>query len=545
MQLSPREAADLERYLTPEERAELSALVAADVAACRWRPLPGPQTMAYSSPADVVGFGGAAGGGKSDLALGLALNEHKRVQIFRLEAPQLEGLVDRMGEMVGGRDKVVGKPPVYREGDQKIEFCSMPNPGDEQKYQGRPKDLLVVDEATHLPEARVRFVKGWVRSATPGQRCRTLMTFNPPTCPEERWVIDYFGPWLNKRHPLYPSAPGALRYVYVDPRTGKDVWIPDDDPRQFALLDGRRVYTFNPLAHAPEDIVTPESRTFIPAKITDNPFLVSTGYMAQLQALPEPLRSQMLYGDFRAGVKDDAFQVMPTAWVEAAMERWRPRAPRGEMMGMGVDVARGGDDQTIIATRHRNAPRNAPPNDLWFDQLKVHPGSTTPDGNVAAALVMAERRDGAPIHIDVIGVGASPFDVLNNAVDAVYGLATSEKSYATDKSGRLSFNIVKAELAWNLRDLLDPANDTGICLPPDDALKRELCCIKWKLKGSAIAVSTREEIIDALGHSFDRAAAVMLAAIETPKREVVEVATAGNTATDERGRYSPFHRFKR
>ena len=29
-----------------------------------WRPLPGPQFMAATSPADIVGFGGAAGGGK-------------------------------------------------------------------------------------------------------------------------------------------------------------------------------------------------------------------------------------------------------------------------------------------------------------------------------------------------------------------------------------------------------------------------------------------------------------------------------------------------
>ena len=32
-----------------------------------WRPQPGPQTLAYESPADILFYGGAAGGGKTDL----------------------------------------------------------------------------------------------------------------------------------------------------------------------------------------------------------------------------------------------------------------------------------------------------------------------------------------------------------------------------------------------------------------------------------------------------------------------------------------------
>lgn len=50
--------------------------------------------------------------------------------------------------------------------------------------------------------------------------------------------------------------------------------------------------------YKPEQIVTPQSRTFIPSRISDNPYLLGTGYLSQLQSLPEPLRSQMLNGDF-------------------------------------------------------------------------------------------------------------------------------------------------------------------------------------------------------------------------------------------------------
>jgi hypothetical protein len=526
--MTPQQARDLERYLTPTEREELLALVAQDLAEQPWRPLPGPQTMAYNSQADVIGFGGAAGGGKTDLAVGLAITQHYRTQVFRREGPQLTGIIDRLAEIVGNRDNINGKPTVYDDGDRKIEFNSMPNLGDETKYQGRPKDLLVIDEAANFLEQQVRFVKGWVRTTRPGQRTRTLLTFNPPTSAEGRWVIDFFAPWLDKRHTLYPTEPGKLRYVYVDPETGKDVWIEDNDPRMFVLVHGQRVYDFDPLAYRPEEIVKPESRTFIPSRITDNPFLVSTGYMAQLQALPEPLRSQMLLGDFEAGMEDDPWQVIPTRWVEIAMERWKQRTPRGEMLAIGVDVARGGKDSTYMATRHKT-----PNTSLWFDKLKGHPGSETPNGNIVAGLVIGERRDSAPILIDVIGVGASPYDVLNSAGQDVHGINVAEKANAMDKSGRLSFLNLRSQLWWQMREALDPQADNGIELPPDPDLLKELCAPKWELSGMTIKVESREDIVKRVGRSPDRATAVILALIDIPKVAAIRaLSETGNPALD-------------
>ena len=48
------------QYLTPEEREEFDRLIRH---ATPWRPFPGPQTEAYRSPADILLYGGAAGGG--------------------------------------------------------------------------------------------------------------------------------------------------------------------------------------------------------------------------------------------------------------------------------------------------------------------------------------------------------------------------------------------------------------------------------------------------------------------------------------------------
>lgn len=524
--MNVNEIKDTLRHLLPAEREELERLLQEDEEEAVWRPLPGPQTMAYESTADVIGFGGAAGGGKTDLAIGMALTEHHRSQMFRREGPQLKGMIDRLREIVDPQ-LVAGNPPVYKGPDERqIEFNSMPNLGDETKYQGRPKDLLVIDEAANFLEAQVRFVKGWVRTTRTGQRKRTLMTFNPPTTAEGRWVIDFFGPWLDKKHTLYPTPPGALRYVYVDPVTGKDVWIEDDNSRPFVLEAGERVYDFDEMRYLPEEIINPESRTFIPSRITDNPFLVGTGYMQQLQSLPEPLRSQMLLGDFHAGVGDDPFQVIPTEWIEAAQARWKKPTRKGEMLTVGVDVARGGRDNTCLAPRHKHDGT-----EYWFDELTVEKGKDTPDGEAVAGLAIAKRRDQAPILIDVIGVGASPYDILSGAGQDVLGVNGSEKALGTDRSGRLTFFNQRSEDWWRVRELLDPANNYGVCLPPDPELLKELAAPRWELSGFTIKVESREDIIERVGRSPDRATAVILAARDAPKRAAIEAMGRSNTRT--------------
>lgn len=471
-----------------------------------WRPLKGPQTMAYESEADITGYGGAAGGGKTDLMAGLAITKHKRALVVRREKAQTEGVIQRLGEIVGdttglNSQKAIWKVPVGTM--PLIEFAGLDNPGDERRWQGRAHDLKAFDEATEMREAQVRFIMGWNRSPDHKQKCRVLMTFNPPTTAEGRWVIKYFAPWLDKTHPK-PAKPGELRwFTTID---DKDVEVLDG--RSFVVAeDGTFNYDFNPKDHRPEDIIEAKSRTFIPARVTDNTYYMASGYMTTLQSLPEPLRSQMLYGDFQAGTKDDKWQVIPTAWVEAAQARWSRPNKLPVMDSLGVDVARGGEDETAIARRHG----------MWFDEPLAYPGKETPDGPTVAGLVIAASRDGAPIHIDVIGVGASPYDFLNNANQQVIGVNVGEKSFATDKSGRLQFFNQRSEYWWKFREALDPSNNTGIALPPSKQLLADLCAPKWELRGAVIKVEGREEIVKRLGRSPDLASAYILALIDTAK----------------------------
>jgi hypothetical protein len=147
-----------------------------------WVPQPGPQLAAMLSKADQLLYGGAAGGGKTALAIGLALTKHQRTLFIRREAIQLQAVVDELVRMLGSRDGYNGQERIWRlpEGRQ-IQFGGVPNLGDETKFQGNPRDLFVADEAANMIEEQVRFLLGWVRTTDPRQRCRSLFFTNPPT----------------------------------------------------------------------------------------------------------------------------------------------------------------------------------------------------------------------------------------------------------------------------------------------------------------------------------------------------------------------------
>jgi len=498
----------LER-LTPEERVELDRLLDDGLL---WRPLPGPQTLAYRSPATITGYGGAAGGGKTDLALGLSLTQHQRVLICRQNGTELLGIVDRLAEMLGTREGYNGAERIWRtkrrDGtDVQVELGSFPAPGDSRKYQGRPHDLLVFDEAANMRRADVQFLLGWLRTTDPSQRCRALLTFNPPTSVEGRWIVEFFGPWLDPRH-ARPAKPGELRW-YVSAQ-GRDLEVEGPAPVE---IDG--------------ELRTPQSRTFIASRITDNPYLLETGYRAQLETLPEPLRSQMLHGDFSAGIEDDPWQVIPTAWVEAAQRRWTRPERLQPMDSVGVDVARGGRDETVIARRHG----------WWFDEPVALPGKRTPDGPAVAGQVLACVRDQAVIHVDVIGVGSSPYDFLTQSGVQAVGVNVAEAASSVDQSGRLRFRNQRSELWWKFRELLDPARGLGVALPPNPRLLSDLCAATWSMSGTTIQVASREEIYERLGRSPDYASAYLLAAIETPKRAAIDAMLGGSK---KRRDYDPY-----
>lgn len=509
----PTNPAEWERLLsvaTPEERAEIDAILTADMGRVIWRPQVGRQMEALDSPAYITGYGGAAGGGKSDLIAGLALTAHKRTAIFRKEKAQTEGIIQRITEILGTTDGYNSQKSIWRYDGRLVEFGGLDNPDDHQKWQGRAHDLKCYDEVTEMREAQVRFTMGWARGPDPQQRARILMTFNPPTTAEGRWVIDFFGPWLNDKHPN-PAKPGELRWFTTI--KGKDFEVETD--RRFVLFRGEPVYDFDPAEFSPEKIITPKSRTFIPSRVTDNYFYMKTGYIDTLQSMPEPLRSQMLNGDFNAGVEDDEWQVIPTAWIDAAMARWKPRDAKGEMDSMGVDVAVGGKDNFVISRRHGT----------WFDELVRIPGREIPQdaaGPLTAGHVIRHRTDRAPVHVDVIGWGLTTVNFLTENEVQTVPINAANSSLERSKDGRLKFANVRAELVWQMREALDPANPDPVALPPDPALRADLAAYKWKVTARGILVRLKAEMKDDLGRSPDDGDAVVMANRATMKIAVFE-----------------------
>lgn len=454
-----------------------------------------PQEQGYQSLADEVFFGGGAGGSKTDLILGLAVTKHKRSLLLRRESTHLTGMVERLKQILGARGSWRGTGPFggtmrFEDGPimRVIELGGCKDEKDKSDYMGRPHDLVAFDEGAQFTQSMFRFIRGWNRSEDPKQRCRVVLAGNPPMRPEERWIIEEFAPWLDRDF-REPANAGELRwFTYLD---NKLHWLKSGVP----------------LEHKGEKVI-PRSRTFIPARVTDNPVYMASNYIQVLQSMPEPLRSQLLYGDMNAGTEDDPRQVIPTAWVQTAQERWTPEPPAGcSMSSLGADVARGGLAQTVFAPRYKT----------WFGPLEKHKGQSTPDGPAVAALVLKALL-GHPyawVHIDVIGYGASPYDHLRQHRPPlnIRAIDFAEGTEEFDRTKQLSFRNLRAWAYWHMRDLLDPQNKDPVALPPDPELLADLCAPRWEYTLQGIQLEDKRDIAKRIGRSPDCGDAVVMAAL--------------------------------
>lgn len=354
-----------------------------------------------------------------------------------------------------------------------------------------------IDEATHFAEQQIRFLMGWNRSEDPGQRVRTVLATNPPLTAEGLWVIEMFAPWLDPRYPN-PAKSGELRWVVSDD-DGMDEWV--DGP------DDVRV-------NASGKTIRPTSRTYIPAKVSDNPYYAASDYERQLDAMPEPYRS-LLMGGFKTSFKDAPDQIIPTKWVQLAQERWINRQPKGvPMCAIGVDASGGGDDPMIMAPRY----------DGWYPTLIEVPGKDLPMDNLgptAAGRVIVIRRDNALVVVDMSGgFGGSMYDHLrHNNVD-VKAYKGAESSARRSADGKLRFTNKRTAAIWGFMEALDPGQPNGspIQLPPDPRLVADLTAPTFKITPNGIKAESKEDVCARLGRSTDRGDAVIMAWHEGPRK---------------------------
>ncbi len=474
--------------LVPGDRARVLTLLGRELQR-RWLPLPGPQTAALTTEADVLFYGGGAGGGKSALLCGVAVTEHHRSRLFRRESVQVRGLVDECTKIMGSRDGYSGQQNVWRlPGDRQIEFAHCQYEHDKEKYQGRAADLIGFDEITHFSESQFRYLINWNRAIRDGaqQRTRVIVTGNPPETAEGRWVVAYWAPWLDPDHPN-PAQDGELRW--------------------FTTIGGVDREVDGPGPHGTDALGQPivaKSRTFIRSRVTDNPYMMEAGYAATLQSLPEPLRSMLLEGRFDLAASDDPWQVIPSSWVELAQRRWTIDPPAGALMTcMGVDVAQGGADETVLVARHGS----------YFAAPKAFKGVDTKDGQAVAGLVFAHMRDGCEIAIDVGGGwGADAHGHLKGQKIKSVAVNWVEPSIGVTRAGSLPFLNKRAESWWRLREALDPNGSERIALPPDKTLAADLATPLWRRTPSGlIKIEDKADIRKRIGRSPDRGDAAVMA----------------------------------
>lgn len=212
-------------------------------------------------------------------------------------------------------------------------------------------------------------------------------------------------------------------------------------------------------------------------------------------------------GEFASSVRES---VIPLAWVEVANERWLEWQERsgGEydyLDAVGVDVARYGDDKSCLALRQ---------GDVIVELRKFARVDTMELAGMVAGVLLSKK--GTAI-VDVIGIGAGVVDRLRERGLAVRPFNASESTSIIDRSGELGFADKRSAAWWNLRELLDPANNAQVALPPDDELLGDLTAPGWRVtSGGKIKVEEKEKIKRRLGRSTDVGDAVVQAFWQEP-----------------------------
>jgi hypothetical protein len=175
---------------------------------------------------------------------------------------------------------------------------------------------------------------------------------------------------------------------------------------------------------------------------------------------------------------------------------------RGPLTTVGVDVARSGNDKTIMALRHGNRIQEL------RESFHQHTMATT--GLLVGILA---ANPGARGIVDADGLGVGVFDRARERGHNVAAFHAGVKTQKTDRTKE------RAAVWWALREALDPAYDPVIELPPDDLLLGELTAPRWMVASNArIQIEAKDEIRKRLHRSTDRADAVVMAFWQEHKR---------------------------
>lgn len=202
-----------------------------------------------------------------------------------------------------------------------------------------------------------------------------------------------------------------------------------------------------------------------------------------------------------------AYAVVPLGLVEQARARWQS-APESGALELGVDVARFGDDDSVIFPR-RGLRAYRPRAIHGFDTVEVA-GATL---HLAKGLRHSGER--VRVKVDVIGYGAGVADILRHAAEE-QGLdwltvVDVNSSRSADGGKDDDYVNLRAELAFGVTEWLK----AGGAFEPDERLEQELVAANYAFDGKGrCKVESKDEIKKRLGRSPDCADALALAVYE-------------------------------
>ena len=326
-----------------------------------FRPNEGPQTEFLASPEREVLYGGSAGVGKSYAMLADPLRY--------MNHPQFSGLLlrhttEELRELVWKSRELY--PQIYKGikwSERKMQWVApsgarlwmsyLDRDEDVLRYQGLAFSWIGFDELTQWSTPFAwNYLRSRLRTASPDLPIFMRATTNPGGIGHQ---------WVKK--------------MFIDPApAGEPFWATNEETGKILI---------NPTTNKPLF-----QRRFIPARLTDNPYLTATGeYEAMLLSLPEVERRRLLDGDWdvaegaafsefnRADHVVDPFD-MPTNWTRIRAADYGYASPSCVLWG-AVDWD----------------------NNLWVYRELYAKGLT---GEALAQAVMEAERNDPPMMISVL-----------------------------------------------------------------------------------------------------------------------------------------------